>query len=53
MITDTSERGLERLICTALRGSPCDPGIISVDWVKERSSVYGAAGDSEEMVDAG
>src|SRR5660398_307920 len=26
MTTDTSERGLERLICTALTGSPCDPG---------------------------
>ena len=25
-ITDTSERGLERLICTALTGNPCDPG---------------------------
>ena len=24
MTTDTSERGLERLICTALTGSPCD-----------------------------
>ena len=24
MSTDTSERGLERLICTALTGSPCD-----------------------------
>ncbi len=24
--TDTSERGLERLICTALTGAPCDPG---------------------------
>ena len=23
--TDTSERGLERLICTALTGAPCDP----------------------------
>ena len=23
--TDTSERGLERLICTALAGHPCDP----------------------------
>ena len=23
--TDTSERGLERLICTALTGHPCDP----------------------------
>ena len=25
MPTDTSERGLERLICTALTGHPCDP----------------------------
>jgi hypothetical protein len=24
-VTDTSERGLERLICTALSGAPCDP----------------------------
>jgi type I restriction enzyme R subunit len=39
--TDTSERGLERLICTALTGSPCDPGTRSVDWVKERPSIYG------------
>lgn len=31
--TDTSERGLERLICTALTGGPCDaayapPGVV-------------------------
>ena len=25
MTTDTSERGLERLVCTALTGHPCDP----------------------------
>ncbi len=25
MTTDTSERGLERLICTALTGHPCEP----------------------------
>jgi len=25
MTTDTTERGLERLICTALSGQPCDP----------------------------
>jgi type I restriction enzyme R subunit len=25
--TDASERGLERLICTALTGDPCDPGV--------------------------
>ncbi len=26
--TDTTERGLERLICEALTGSPCDPGTV-------------------------
>jgi hypothetical protein len=26
MTTDTSERGLKRLICTALAGHPCVPG---------------------------
>ena len=42
--TDTSERGLERLICTALAGHPCDPrkkgraaeapaGYGSVGWI--------------------
>ena len=25
MTTDTSEKGLERLICTALTGAACDP----------------------------
>ena len=25
MTTDTSEKGLERLICTALAGASCDP----------------------------
>ena len=29
MTTDTSEKGLERLICTALTGHPCDPPSIS------------------------
>jgi type I restriction enzyme R subunit len=29
MTTDTSEKGLERLICTALTGHPCDPSSIS------------------------
>ena len=39
MTTDTSEKGLERLICTALTGHPCDPphgGAIA-----ERPSNYG------------
>jgi type I restriction enzyme R subunit len=40
--TDTSERGLERLICTALTGSACDPGMVPADAVRERPAVYGA-----------
>ncbi len=41
MTTDTSERGLERLICMALTGSPCDPGVGPADSVGERPAVYG------------
>jgi len=40
--TDTSERGLERLICTALTGSPCDPGAGAANAVHEGPAVYGA-----------
>lgn len=40
--TDTSERGLERLICTALTGSLCDPGTeAAADQVGERPAAYG------------
>src|SRR3990172_9517919 len=43
MTSDTSERGLERLICTALTGSACeDPGAGPVDRVRERPAIYGA-----------
>ena len=42
MTTDTSERGLERLICTVLTGSPCDPGGGAAAEVRERPAVYGA-----------
>ena len=42
MTTDTSERGLERLICTALTGHPCDRG--TVDSVAEPSAGYGGVG---------
>ena len=41
MTTDTSERGLERVICTALTGSPCDPGAAS-GAVHERPPAYAA-----------
>ena len=40
MTTDTSEKGLERLICTALTGAPCDPP--QGGLVRERPSTYGA-----------
>jgi len=42
MTTDTSERGLERLICTALTGSACDPGTVQADAVRQRPAAYGA-----------
>jgi type I restriction enzyme R subunit len=51
MITDTSERGLERLICTALTGSPCDPGGGSGEAVRERPASYSAGwicGDTKD-----
>jgi type I restriction enzyme R subunit len=58
--TDTSERGLERLICTALTGSPCDqpqpgvvrdatPGFGSTGWLCGAPDDY----DREYCVDLG
>ena len=40
--TDTTERGLERLICTALTGHPCDPH--APDTLTEAPAPYGGAG---------
>ena len=42
MATDTTERGLERLIFTALAGPPCDPPAES--GVAEPSAGYGGVG---------
>jgi type I restriction enzyme R subunit len=42
MKTDTSERGLERLICTVLTGAPCDPPQQGV--VREPTPAYGGTG---------
>ena len=42
MTTDTSERGLERLICVALTGNPCDPP--KPGEVREPSRSYGGSG---------
>ena len=42
MATDTSERGLERLICTALAGHPCDPP--KGGKVAEARAGYGGVG---------
>ena len=38
MTTDTSERGLERLICTALTGAACDPA--DLRQTRERPSIH-------------
>ena len=49
MTTDTSEKGLERLICTALMGAACDPP--QGGAIAERPSSYGAGwicGDSQD-----
>ena len=49
MTTDTSEKGLERLICAALTGAPCDPP--QDGTVRERPAGYGAGwlcGDSQD-----
>ena len=42
MTTDTSERGLERLICTALAGHPCEPP--KAETVGEPATGYGGVG---------
>ena len=42
MTADTSERGLERLICGALTGHPCDPP--AAGTVSEPSTGYGGVG---------
>ena len=42
MTTDTSERGLERLICTALAGHPCEPP--KTGTVAEPPAGYGGVG---------
>ena len=42
MKTDTSEKGLERLICTALTGTPCDPP--QPGMVREQTPAYGGTG---------
>ena len=49
MTTDTSERGFERLICTALTGQPCDPA--GAGALRERPAAYGAGwicGDAQD-----
>ncbi len=41
MTTDTTERGLERLICAALTGSPCEPGALPPGPLDEPHAEYG------------
>ena len=42
MTTDTTERGLERLVCQALTGDPCDPP--TGRTVGEPPAGYGSVG---------
>jgi type I restriction enzyme R subunit len=42
MSTLPSERALERLICTALTGHPCEPA--KPDWVEKPPTAYGGVG---------
>ena len=42
MTTDTSERGLERLICRALTGSACDTGAVTDTEIQQRPATYSA-----------
>ena len=44
MTTDTSERGLERLICTALTGSPCDAALSPTGVKSEAAAPVGGTG---------
>ena len=44
MTTDTSEKGLERIICVALTGLPCDPGAPRPDLGRETPAPYGGSG---------
>ena len=44
MTTDTSERGLERLICTALTGSSCDAALAQAGLEDEAAAPSGGAG---------
>ena len=43
MTSDTTERGLERLICTMLTGSPCDP-VPAGSVIAEPTAPYGGFG---------
>jgi type I restriction enzyme R subunit len=44
MKTDTSEKGLERLICTVLTGAPCEPDTGQTVVAREPTALYGSAG---------
>ena len=51
MPTDTSERGLERLICAALTGDPCDPGSVPRHATQERPALHGVGWVGGEPAD--
>ncbi|UHD15224.1 RhuM family protein [Thiocapsa bogorovii] len=41
MTTDTTERGIDRLICAAMTGSPCEPGALTSGPLDEPHADYG------------
>ncbi len=51
MTTDTTERGLERLICTALAGHPCDPP--GGEGIAEEAGLYGPPDGAEDLTEEG
>ena len=51
MTTDTSEKGLESLICTALTGHPCDP--TQTGAVREAASQLPEEADDQDLIDDG
>ena len=51
MVTDTTEQGLERLICTALAGHPCDPPAVGASAPPEGHGGVGWSGGSHRDYD--
>ncbi len=53
MTTDTSEKGLERTICTALTGSRCDPGGVDAETAAGPGDLRVAQGHDRQSQNPG